>query len=132
MNVFQAFEFETIISVGIALVVIFAGLFSIAFVIWWGFLMILSGGKEEKIKPAVNHIRHAIIGVGFILCVLFIFPILMDLVGLPYGAYAKPSAVFETISTISAQLLGSPVDSPSLPGGSTSPSNSLPSDFSDI
>jgi hypothetical protein len=34
MNVFQAFEFETIISVGIALVVIFAGLFSIAFVIW--------------------------------------------------------------------------------------------------
>jgi hypothetical protein len=131
MNVFQAFEFETIISVWIALVVIFSGLLSIAFVIWGGFLMILSWGNEEKIKPAVNHIRHAIIGVGFILCVLFIFPTLMDLVGLPYWAYAKPSAVFDTIGQISGQIFGSPIDNSSLnPSGS--PSQSLPSDFSDI
>lgn len=59
--------------------------------------MIISGGDEEKIKKAVNHIRHAIIGMLFLLVLLFVFPTLMDLVGLPYGEYAKPTAIFETI-----------------------------------
>lgn len=91
--------------------------------------MILSAGKEEKVKAAVNHMRHAIIGVGFILCVLFIFPILMNLVGLPYGDYAKPSQVFSTISEISGFLFGSQID-PSFPG--TNDSDIIPSDFSNI
>ncbi len=59
--------------------------------------MIISGGDEEKIKKAVNHIRHAIIGIFFLVALLFVFPTFMDLIGLPYGEYAKPSAIFQTI-----------------------------------
>lgn len=59
--------------------------------------MILSGGNEEKIKPAVNHIRHAVIGVIFLIGILFIFPIIINLFGLSYGEYMKPRAIFATI-----------------------------------
>ncbi len=62
--------------------------------------MILSGGNEEKIKPAVNHIRHAAIGLVFLFAVLYIFPVILDLLGLPYGDYARPTAVFDTVSQI--------------------------------
>lgn len=130
MDAFQSFAFEDIIRIWIALVVIAAGLLSISFVIWGGFLMILSGGNEEKVKWAVNHIRHAVIGVGFVLCVLFIFPILMDLVGLPYGEYAKPSAVFSTISDISGFIFWTQIDA-GFPGSNDTPSG-LPNDFSNL
>ncbi len=71
--------------------------------------MIISGGKEEKIKPAVNFIRHAAIGIIFLFGVLYVFPILMDLIGIPYGEYAKPSAVFATISEIFDLIFGTNV-----------------------
>ena len=81
---FQIFALEDVVRIGIALIILFAGILSVIFVIWGGFLMILSGGNEEKIKPAVNHIRHAIIGVIFLVATLFMFPTLMDLMGVPY------------------------------------------------
>lgn len=62
--------------------------------------MIVSGGNEEKIKPAINHIRHAAIGIVFLFGVIYIFPILMELIGIPYGEYAKPSVVFATVGEI--------------------------------
>ena len=67
--------------------------------------MVVSGGDEEKIKKAVNHIRHAIIGIAFLLAVIFIFPTLMNLIGLPYGDYVRPQAIFDTISSLSDSLL---------------------------
>ena len=66
--------------------------------------MILSGGKEEKIKPAINYIRHAVIGIIFLLVVLFVFPVLTNLIGLPYGDYVKPSAIFDTINKVSGTI----------------------------
>ena len=54
----------------------------------------------------MNHIRHAIIGILFLLLILFVFPTLMDLIGLPYGEYAKPSAIFQTIGEISDTIFG--------------------------
>jgi hypothetical protein len=68
--------------------------------------MIISGGNEEKIKPAINHIRYAVIGILFIVAVLFVVPVFMDLLGLKYGEYAKPGAVFQTIQDLSSKLLG--------------------------
>ncbi|MFZ2255838.1 MAG: hypothetical protein WAW59_08275 [Patescibacteria group bacterium] len=59
--------------------------------------MIVSGGNEEKVKGAVNHIRHAFIGVLLIISVLFVFPTFLDLIGMEYGQYMKPAAVFDTI-----------------------------------
>jgi hypothetical protein len=50
MTVFDTIEFADLIRYGIALVVIFAALAAILYTIWGGFLMIVSGGAEEKVK----------------------------------------------------------------------------------
>jgi hypothetical protein len=132
ISAFQEYAFEDIIRIGIAMIVIVAGFLSIMYIIWWGFLMILSGGNEEKIKPAVNHIRHAVIGVIFLVAILFIFPVLMSLIGLPYGDYVKPSAIFETINSLSDTLFGSNIGSgPSVDQFDTSPTT-LPSSFDNL
>ena len=129
MTVFDTIEFSELIRYAIAIVVIFATLAAILYTIWGGFLMIISWGTEEKVKWAVNHIRHALIGIGFIILVLFIVPILTNLIGLPYGEYAKPSAVFQTISEISDRIFGMDVGSSAIVPGSDS---TLPAGFSDL
>jgi hypothetical protein len=77
MSVFDTIPFDEIIRYALAMVVIVAALAAILYTIWGGFLMILSGGNEEKVKKAVNHIRHAAIGIGFLLLVLFILPLII-------------------------------------------------------
>ena len=129
MTVFDTIEFADLIRYGIALVVIFAALAAILYTIWGGFLMILSGGAEEKVKWAVNHIRHALIGIVFIVGVLFIVPLITGAMGLPYGEYAKPSAVFQTISEISDRIFGMDVTSSTVVPGTNS---TLPAGFSDL
>jgi len=104
MNIFQNFAFEDVMRIAIAVAVVVATLLALSYTIWGGFLMVVSGGDEEKIKKAVNHIRHAIIGVGFLLAVIFIFPTLMNLIGLPYGNYVRPQAIFDTMSSISDSI----------------------------
>lgn len=42
-NPFQIFALEDVVRYGIALIILFAGLLSVIFVIWGGFLMIISG-----------------------------------------------------------------------------------------
>jgi Type IV secretion system pilin len=106
MNFFQVFPIEDAFRIGVAVIVFLSGIISILYVIWWGFLMIISGGNEEKIKPAINHIRYAVIGILFIVGVLFVVPVFMNLIWLTYGDYAKPRAVFQTIQEISSKLLG--------------------------
>ncbi len=93
--------------------------------------MIVSGGNEEKIKPAVNYIRHAIIGIVFLITVLFVFPVLMNLIGLPYGDYIKPSAIFDTIDKVSGTIFGMNVQ-PNTPSDTNSPSSTLPSSFDNL
>lgn len=104
MNVFDTMAIEDLIPFAIALVLIFAALLSIMYTIWGGFLMIISAGAEEKVKAAVNHIRHAFIGIAFILWVLYILPLLMKLSGIPYGEYMKPEAVFDTMTNLSDKI----------------------------
>ena len=128
-ELFTAFTIEQIIGTGIALLVVFAGLISILYVIWGGFLMIISGWVEEKVKSAVNHIRHAFIGVLLIVAVLFVFPTFLDLLWLEYGDYMRPDAVFSNISQLSDIVFGTAVntnlDTPSWQD------YTIPDDFSD-
>jgi len=53
----------------------------------------------------------------------------MNLIGLPYGEYAKPSAIFQTISEIADTIFGTSTSS--LINTNSTPST-LPSNFSDI
>ncbi len=129
MNVFDTIEFADIIRYGIAMVVIIGALAAILYTVWGGFLMIVSGGTEEKVKIAVNHIRHALIGIGFIVGVLFVIPLFTQFMGLPYGEYARPTAVFETIKEISARVFGMDVGPSTIQSVET---GSLPPGFSDF
>jgi hypothetical protein len=121
---------EELIPYSIAIIVIFAALLSIIYTIWGWFLMIISAGTEEKVKKAVNHIRHAIIWVIFILWVLYVLPVLMKLSGIPYEEYMKPKVVFDTMVKISDNIFWWNIDWDSM---DFSDSSSAPgSNFSDL
>jgi hypothetical protein len=92
--------FWDFILLAISLFVLFAGVLSIVFILWWGLLLILSGGKDDKIKPAINTIRYAIIWVVITVISIFLFPILWKLLWLDVEKYAKPDRIFETIESI--------------------------------
>lgn len=96
----EAMAFWDFILLSISLFVLFAWILSIVFILWWGLLLILSGGKDDKIKPAINTIRYAIIGVIITVVSIFLFPILGRLLGLDVNKYAKPERIFEKIEQI--------------------------------
>ena len=126
----KTYELEDIIRVGIALVVLVSGLLSVLFIIWGGVMLILSGGKDEKVKPAINSIRYAVLGIILIIVSIFAAPKLGDLLGLNVSSYVSPKTVFSTIQDLSNKLFGTR-DSVEIGGGSTG-NEALPSDFSDL
>ena len=79
--------------------------------------MILSAGKEDKVKSAVNYIRHALIGVFFLIIVLFVFSVIYSLVGLSYSDYSILLVIFDTISEITNRIFNTNLnqDGESLP-----------------
>lgn len=132
---FQEYAFEDIIRISIAIIVLFAGFLSIAYIMWWGFLMIISWWKEEKIKSAVNHIRHAVIGIVFLVAILFIFPVVIGLLGLSYGEYLKPTSIFDTIGEISGKMFWTQISSPTIDTTDFTDTNSpssLPTSFDNL
>lgn len=133
----EKIDFGEFILLAISIFVLAAGVFSILFILWWGLLLILSGGKDDKIKPAINTIRYAIIGVVITVLTIFLFPVLGRLLGLDVEQYAKPSRIFEKIEEIGNAVFGNS-------GTTTNYQNSwsgsfdssgdfdLPDDFSDL
>ena len=93
-------DFWDFILLVISLFVLAAWIFSIIFILWWGLLLILSWGKDDKIKPAINTIRYAVIGIIVTVFTIFIFPILGRLLGLDVEKYAEPKRIFEKIEDI--------------------------------
>ena len=121
-------EFWDFVLLTISIFVLFAWIFSILFILWWGLLLILSGGKDEKIKPAINTIRYAVIGIIVTVFTIFVFPILGRLLGLDVEKYAEPKRIFEKIEDIWNNIFWTT---------STYPTNintidELPADFSDL
>lgn len=106
----SAYDLTDIIKVGIALVVLVSGLLTVFFILWGGVRLILSGGKDEKVKPAVNSIRFAALGIIIVIFSLFALPKLGDLLGLNVSQYVDPTEIFNTIQTLSAKFFGSSSD----------------------
>jgi len=131
-SIFEAkMDFWEFILLAISLFVLSAGLLSILFILWWGLLLILSGGKDDKIKPAINTIRFAVIGVVVTVLTIFLFPVFGRLLGLDVEKYAKPQRIFEKIEEIGNKIFGA--SSPNY--YNTEDPNSLddfPADFSDL
>ncbi len=124
--------FGDFILLAISLFVLFAGVFSIVFILWWGLLLILSGGKDEKIKPAINTIRYAVIGIVIMVLTVFVFPILWGLLGLNVEQYAKPERIFEKIEQIWNTIFWNSSQTITSPSNIWDGSGWFPSDFSDL
>ncbi|MDD2565931.1 MAG: hypothetical protein PHZ26_04830 [Candidatus Gracilibacteria bacterium] len=125
----KAYELDDIIRVAIALVVLFSGMLAVFYFIWGGVMLILSGGKEEKTKPAINSIRYSIIGLIIIILAIFISPKIGDMLGLNVSKYVSPNAIFLEIKQISTKFFGSKDD---LNIDSSTGTDELPADFSNL
>lgn len=90
----------------ISIFVLVAWILSIIFILWWWVLLILSWGKDDKIKPAINTIRYAVIGIIVTVVTIFVFPILWKLLGLDVKKYAEPKRIFEKIEEIWNKIFG--------------------------
>ena len=117
-----------IIRVGVSLIVLVAWLCSILFIVWGGLMLILSGGKDEKVKPAINSIRYAVVWIIVIVIAIFVAPKVSEMLGLGTHQYLSPQNIFNTIKVLMNQIFGSGDDT-YFDGSSTS---TLPEGFSDF
>ncbi len=131
-SIFEAkMDLGEFILLAISLFVLAAGILSILFILWGGLLLILSWGKDDKIKPAINTIRFAVIGMIVTVLTIFLFPVLGRLLGLDVERYAKPQRIFEKIEEIGDRIFVSPsydFDT----DYNTDTLDSFPADFSDL
>jgi uncharacterized membrane protein YgaE (UPF0421/DUF939 family) len=93
-------QFWDFILLAISLFVLTSWIFSIVFILWWGLLLILSWGKDDKIKPAINTIRYAVIGIVVTVVAIFVFPILWRMLWIDVEKYAEPKRIFQKIEEI--------------------------------
>ncbi len=124
-------NFGEFILLTISIFVLAAGILSIIFILWGWLLLILSGGKDEKIKPAINTIRYAVIWVIVTVLTIFLFPVFGNIIGIDVERYAKPQRIFEKIEEIWAKIFGSS-DSNTYWDSPPESLDDFPADFSDL
>lgn len=79
-------------------------------------MLILSGGKDEKVKPAINSIRYSVIGLIVIIIALFIAPKIVEFMGLGgIQEYLAPNRIFASMKAIAANVFGASTSSPFSP-----------------
>lgn len=69
-------------------------------------MLILSGGKDEKVKPAINSIRYAVLGIVIIIISIFVAPKVGQLLGLEVNSYLSPEKIFTTIKSLANRIFG--------------------------
>lgn len=78
-DVYKQTSFETVILTILAIVILAICVGCIYAFLRAIFLFILSHGDEEKIKAARNSVRYMIIGIILTIFLLFVFPILFQM-----------------------------------------------------
>jgi len=117
------------ITTGVAIVVFVAVLCAVLFIVWGGVMLILSGWKDEKVKPAINSIRYSVIGLIVIVIALFVAPKIVEFMGLDgIQDYLAPNRIFASMKNIANNVFG---------GGSSSldfdtSSSSIDTSFTDL
>jgi Type IV secretion system pilin len=112
--------------------VLVAVLCAVIFIVWGGVMLILSGGKDEKVKPAINSIRYSVIGLIVIVIALFIAPKIVEFMGLEnMKQYLGPDVIFRSIKDIANGVFsGDGVSNNYTIDSGTSSSNEI--DFTDL
>ncbi|PID83827.1 hypothetical protein CSB09_04095 [Candidatus Gracilibacteria bacterium] len=106
LNTAGSYGASEIIGTAVALVVLVAGLASIVFIIWGGLMLILSGGKDDRVKPAINSIRYAVIGIIVIVIAIFVAPRVVSFLGLGDYSFLSPQEIFHTIQDLISRIFG--------------------------
>lgn len=89
--------------------------------------MVISGGDEDRVKKAVNHIRYAALGIVVLVVIVLVVPTFLNMLQLPYGEYFTPPSIFESIRELASGIFQS--------GGYglyDTPSTGLPHDFTTL
>jgi len=128
----QSMDFWDFVLLVISLFVLISGILSILFILYWGLLLILSWGKEDKIKPAINTIRYAVVWIIITVVSIFVFPILWKLLWIDVEKYASPNAILQKIEDIGNKIFWSSGSSNYYIEDSWNSVDSIPSDFSDL
>ena len=134
-NIFDSsMEFGDFLLLSISIIILFAWIFSIMYILRWGVLLILSGWKDDKIKPAINSIRYALIWLTVIVASIFIFPKVAWLLWLDASKYSSPERIFTQIKSLWDKILKTNwSDTYVSPSTSWNVEDStLPSNFSDL
>ncbi len=84
----------------ISILILFASVATVLFILRGWILVILSWWKDDKIKPAINTIRYAFFWLVVMVATIFLFPIIARLLGLDVQKYAEPRAIFSKIEDI--------------------------------
>lgn len=103
----QIYTLEELMTVGIAILLLIAILLTIVFVLWWGFLLVISGGDEHKVHPAINMIRYSVIGLLVMIVIILITPAVSKALGFEsVGEKFSPSNIFSTMKCVSDRIFG--------------------------
>lgn len=126
-NTYSAGE---MVTTAVAIVVFVAVLCAVLFIVWGGVMLILSGGKDEKVKPAINSIRYSVIGLIVIVISLFVAPKIVEFMGLAeISNYLAPNKVFTSMKNIASSIFWG---TDALSGIGTSTSTSSQVNFTDL
>lgn len=116
----------------ISIIVLFAWIFSILYILWGWVLLILSWWKDDKIKPAINSIRYALIWLWVIVLSIFVFPKIAWLLGLDVSKYSSPDKIFKEIKVLGDKIFWTKSSWTIDVEWNIKDVDTLPSDFSDL
>ncbi|MBP7773478.1 hypothetical protein KA071_00085 [Candidatus Gracilibacteria bacterium] len=103
----QIYTLEELMTVGIAILLLIAILLTIVFVLWGGFLLVISGGDEHKVHPAINMIRYSVIGLLVMIVIILVTPAVSRAMGFEsIGDKFSPGNIFQTMKCVSDRVFG--------------------------
>jgi hypothetical protein len=73
-NIFQSYDLEEFLANAVAILLFLGGIFAVVMIIWGGFRMVLSGGKDDALKPAKRTVQNALLGVVALIIIIFLLP----------------------------------------------------------
>lgn len=103
----RIYTLEEIMTVGIAILLLVAILLTIVFVLWWGFLLVISGWDEQKVSPAINMIRYSVMGLIIIIVIILATPSVSRAIWFA-SVWEKfsPTNIFRTMKCVSDRVFG--------------------------
>ena len=103
----QIYSLEQLMTVGIAILLLIAIILTVVFVLWGWFLLVISGGDEQKVSPAINMIRYSAIGLLLMFVIILVIPALSSAVGFEaVGQKFKPGTIFQTMRCVADRVFG--------------------------